>query len=244
MLIEKLNLPCYTLGIGCESYMRIENVAKFFNKKQENIKVLDHVTYQFEMKKMYAITGHSGSGKTTLINILGLIEPPTSGKLFIDNQDVSQMNDYEVSKLRSKKIGFIFQNYYLDENLKAYENVIAPLILNEKIKCQDRKEIAINLLKKFGLENRVNHFPKELSGGECQRVAIARAMANNPDIILADEPTGNLDEKNEVLIFEELKKLSQEGKCVIVVSHSDRVENYADVLLTIEGGKLNEKFSR
>ena len=244
MLIEKLNLPCYTLGIGCESYMRIENVAKFFNNKQENIKVLDHVTYQFEMKKMYAITGHSGSGKTTLINILGLIEPPTSGKLFIDNQDVSQMNDYEVSKLRSKKIGFIFQNYYLDENLKAYENVIVPLILNEKIKRQDRKEIAINLLKKFGLENRVNHFPKELSGGECQRVAIARAMANNPDIILADEPTGNLDEKNEVLIFEELKKLSQEGKCVIVVSHSDRVENYADVLLTIEGGKLNEKFSR
>ncbi len=224
--------------------MRLENVAKFFNKKQENIKVLDHVTYQFEMKKMYAIIGHSGSGKTTLINILGLIEPPTSGKLFIDNQDVSQMNDYEISKLQSEKISFIFQNYYLDENLKAYENVIVPLILNEKIKRQDRKEIAINLLKKFGLENRVNHFPKELSGGECQRVAIARAMANNPDIILADEPTGNLDEKNEILIFEELKKLSQEGKCVIVVSHSDRVENYADVLLTIEGGKLNEKFSR
>lgn len=224
--------------------MRLENVAKFFNKKQENIKVLDHVTYQFEMKKMYAIIGHSGSGKTTLINILGLIEPPTSGKLFIDNQDVSQMNDYEISKLQSEKISFIFQNYYLDENLKAYENVIVPLILNEKIKRQDRKEIAINLLKKFGLENRVNHFPKELSGGECQRVAIARAMANNPDIILADEPTGNLDEKNEILIFEELKKLSQEGKCVIVVSHSDKVKNYADVLLTIEGGKLNEKFSR
>ena len=224
--------------------MRLENVAKFFNKKQENIKVLDHVTYQFEMKKMYAIIGHSGSGKTTLINILGLIEPPTSGKLFIDNQDVSQMNDYEISKLQSEKISFIFQNYYLDENLKAYENVIVPLILNEKIKRQDRKEIAINLLKKFGLENRVNHFPKELSGGECQRVAIARAMANNPDIILADEPTGNLDEKNEVLIFEELKKLSQEGKCVIVVSHSEKIKNYADVLLTIEGGKLNEKFSR
>ena len=105
---------------------------------------------------------------------------------------------------------------------------------------EERKKLAIQLLEKFGLKERINHFPKELSGGECQRVAIARAMANNPDIILADEPTGNLDEKNEIIIFQELKKLSTEGKCVIVVSHSDRIKNYADTILSIKGGKIDE----
>ena len=133
-----------------------------------------------------------------------------------------------------------FLVYYLDENLKAYENVMVPMIINKNIKKEERKKLAIQLLEKFGLKERINHFPKELSGGECQRVAIARAMANNPDIILADEPTGNLDEKNEIIIFQELKKLSTEGKCVIVVSHSDRIKNYADTILSIKGGKIDE----
>lgn len=220
--------------------MRLEDVVKVFETKIEKIVVLNHIDYNFSSGKLYAITGHSGSGKTTLINILGLIEQPTSGKLFIDNQDVSKLNDFETSKIRSEKIGFIFQNYYLDENLKAYENVMVPLILNKNIKPIDRKDYAIQLLCKFGLKERISHFPKELSGGECQRVAIARAMANNPNIILADEPTGNLDEKNEILIFQELKKLSEEGKCVIVVSHSNIIKKYADVILSIKGGKINE----
>lgn len=220
--------------------MKLEDVVKIFEIKEEKIVVLNHIDYNFSRGKLYAITGHSGSGKTTLINILGLIDQPTSGKLFIDNQDVSKLNDFETSKIRSKKIGFIFQNYYLDENLRAYENVMVPMILNENIKPVDRKDYAIQLLCKFGLKERISHFPRELSGGECQRVAIARAMANNPNIILADEPTGNLDEKNEILIFQELKKLSEEGKCVIVVSHSNIIKKYADVILSIKGGKINE----
>lgn len=220
--------------------MRLDNVVKCFEKQEEKITVLNHINYNFESEKLYAITGHSGSGKTTLINLLGLIEQPTSGKVFIDNKDVSKLNDFETSKIRSEKIGFVFQNYYLDENLKAYENVMVPMIINKNIKKEERKKLAIQLLEKFGLKERINHFPKELSGGECQRVAIARAMANNPDIILADEPTGNLDEKNEIIIFQELKKLSTEGKCVIVVSHSDRIKNYADTILSIKGGKIDE----
>ena len=231
---------CYTENIESWTNMRLDNVVKCFEKQEEKITVLNHINYNFESGKLYAITGHSGSGKTTLINLLGLIEQPTSGKVFIDNKDVSKLNDFETSKIRSEKIGFVFQNYYLDENLKAYENVMVPMIINKNIKKEERKKLAIQLLEKFGLKERINHFPKELSGGECQRVAIARAMANNPDIILADEPTGNLDEKNEIIIFQELKKLSTEGKCVIVVSHSDRIKNYADTILSIKGGKIDE----
>ena len=231
---------CYTENIESWNNMRLDNVVKCFEKQEEKITVLNHINYNFESGKLYAITGHSGSGKTTLINLLGLIEQPTSGKVFIDNKDVSKLNDFETSKIRSEKIGFVFQHYYLDENLKAYENVMVPMIINKNIKKEERKKLAIQLLEKFGLKERINHFPKELSGGECQRVAIARAMANNPDIILADEPTGNLDEKNEIIIFQELKKLSTEGKCVIVVSHSDRIKNYADTILSIKGGKIDE----
>lgn len=219
--------------------MKLEDIVKVYKTKEEEILVLDHINYEFQAGKLYAITGHSGSGKTTLINILGLIEEPTSGKLYIDKEDVHKLTDKEASLLRSQKIGFIFQDFYLDENLKAYENVIVPMIINKRIKKEERKEKSLQLLKMVGLENRINHYPKELSGGECQRVAIARSMANDPEIILADEPTGNLDEKNEKLIFEELKKLSEKGKCVIVVSHSPLIKKYADVVLSIKGGKLN-----
>lgn len=140
--------------------MNLEGIVKVFKTKEEEIKVLDNINYQFNNGKLYAITGHSGSGKTTLINILGLIEEPTSGKIFINNKDISNLKDIEISELRSKKIGFIFQDFFLDENLKAYENVIVPMIINSNIKREDRKNKAIDLLKKFGLENRTNHYPK------------------------------------------------------------------------------------
>ena len=229
---------CYTENIESWNNMRLDNVVKCFEKQEEKITVLNHINYNFESGKLYAITGHSGSGKTTLINLLGLIEQPTSGKVFIDNKDVSKLNDFETSKIRSEKIGFVFQNYYLDENLKAYENVMVPMIINKNIKKEERKKLAIQLLEKFGLKERINHFPKELSGGECQRVAIARSLANDPKIILADEPTGNLDEENEKLVFETLKDLAKKGKCVIVVTHSEEIKKYADEILKITKGKL------
>ena len=220
-------------------YLKLENICKVYNSKTEKVIALNQISYQFEMGKFYAIMGHSGSGKSTLISILGLIDRPSSGKYYLNGEDVFKLDDYKLSKLRNKEIGFIFQNFYLDEHLKAYENVMIPMIINENIPKDERKNRAITLLKKLNLEKRINHFPKEMSGGEQQRVAIARALANEPNIILADEPTGNLDKKNENMIFEELKRLSLAGKLVIVVSHSDEIKNYADIILELKDGELS-----
>lgn len=220
-------------------YLKLENICKVYNSKTENVIALNQINYQFEVGKFYAIMGHSGSGKSTLISILGLIDRPSSGKYYLNGEDVFKLDDYKLSKLRNKEIGFIFQNFYLDEHLKAYENVMIPMIINENIPKDDRKNRAITLLKKLNLEKRISHFPKEMSGGEQQRVAIARALANEPNIILADEPTGNLDKKNEHMIFEELKNLSLAGKLVIVVSHSDEIKKYADIILELKDGELS-----
>ena len=220
-------------------YLKLENICKVYNSKTENVIALNQINYQFEVGKFYAIMGHSGSGKSTLISILGLIDRPSAGKYYLNGEDVFKLDDYKLSKLRNKEIGFIFQNFYLDEHLKAYENVMIPMIINENIPKDDRKNRAITLLKRLNLEKRINHFPKEMSGGEQQRVAIARALANEPNIILADEPTGNLDKKNELMVFEELKNLSLAGKLVIVVSHSDEIKNYADIILELKDGELS-----
>ena len=185
--------------------------------------------------------GHSGSGKSTFIHLLGLLETPTSGKYTLNGKNVENLTEKETAKIRNETIGFIFQDFYLDEYLTACENVMLPMLINKNINNIERKERALHLLKRLGLEERITHFPKELSGGEKQRVAIARALANDPKIILADEPTGNLDEENEKKILEILKKQSQEGKCVIVVSHSNEIKKYADELLTIKEGRLNKE---
>lgn len=218
--------------------MNIENVCKVYKTKNDEVKALDNVSYEFKPGKLYAIMGHSGSGKSTLISILGLIETLTSGRITINNKDISKLKDDELANLRMKYIGFVFQDFYLDEHLKAYENVLLPMLINKEIKKSDRKEKALKLLTDLGLNERINHYPKELSGGECQRVAIARSLANDPEIILADEPTGNLDEENEKLVFETLKSLAKKGKCVIVVTHSEEIKKYADEILKITKGKL------
>ena len=218
--------------------MNVENLCKVYKTKNDEVKALDNISFNFKLGKMYAIMGHSGSGKSTLISILGLIESYTSGKITINNEDISKLKNKDLSNLRMKYIGFVFQDFYLDEHLKAYENVMLPMLINKEIKKTERKEKAIKLLTNLGLSERINHYPKEMSGGEQQRVAIARSLANNPKIILADEPTGNLDEENEKLVFETLKKLAENGKCIIVVTHSEEIKNYADEILNITKGKL------
>ena len=222
-----------------ECVMRIKHVNKSYTSKNRSIKVLSDVSFEFYNNKFYAIMGHSGSGKSTLINILGLIDSFDSGEYELYGTSISNFNDKELSHLRMKNIGFIFQSFYLNPTLKSFENVMVPMLINKEINQKDRKQRAIDLLNDVGLIDRLDHYPNELSGGEQQRVAIARALANNPKIILADEPTGNLDEKCEKEIFEQLKRLSKEGKCVIVVSHSNEVKKYADEVLKIENGNIS-----
>lgn len=220
------------------SIIKLVQAEKVYYKLNQEIKALNNVNIDFSSGKFYAIMGHSGSGKTTLIQVLGLLDNLTSGKYYINGKDVENLTEKEKASLRMKKIGFVFQSFHLSPNLKAYENVILPMIINKDILPKNRYQEAINILEKLNLKNRINHFPKELSGGEQQRVAIARALANNPDIILADEPTGNLDEKNEDNIFKLLKKISQSGKCVIVVSHNKEITKYSDVIYTMKNGKI------
>lgn len=218
--------------------IKLENLSKKYKTKEKEIQVLNSENYLFENGKLYAIIGHSGSGKTTLLNILGTLIDFDGGKVIVDNVDLSTMKEREKAKFRNKKVGFVFQSYLLNHTLKAYENVIVPMYLNRDIKSKERKEKAIQLLKKVKLEDRMNHFPKELSGGEQQRVAIARALANNPEIILADEPTANLDKESEEIIFKIFEDLKNDGKCIIIASHSDYIKAYADVVLSVTDGKL------
>lgn len=218
--------------------LELKNVKKVYVVKNEKVMALNDVSYTFEMNNFYGIMGHSGSGKTTLISILGLLESCDSGTYLINGEEVKDFDNNKISKIRRDYVGFVFQDFYLDEYLNVYENVMLPLITHKELSKETKNEMVIEALTKVGIVDRKNHFPSQLSGGEKQRVAIARALINNPKIILADEPTGNLDEDNEKMIFQILKDLSKEGKCVIVVSHSNEVKSYADKIIKIANGKL------
>ncbi|WP_026894521.1 ABC transporter ATP-binding protein [Clostridiisalibacter paucivorans] len=211
------------------------------NKEYTDVKALKDVSINIDYHKFYGIMGPSGSGKTTLINMLGLLDTPNSGEIYINNVDVSKLKEDERAKIRMKKIGFIFQAFYLNPSLKAFENVMIPMYINPEYGKVDLKEKAINLLNSLGLSNRINHFPRELSAGEQQRVAIARALANDPQCIIADEPTGNLDTNNETIVLNKLKELTRQGKSVIVVSHNEVIDSYADKIYHMSDGCLEEK---
>lgn len=221
--------------------MKLNNLSKIYVKDKKKIKVLDNINISFSKGKFYGIIGKSGAGKTTLINILGLLDNYDEGEYEIDNILSSNLTEDKKAELRMHKFGFVFQTYYLNDKLTACENVMIPMLINKDIAKDKRKERAIQLLKQFGLEDRINHYPKELSGGEQQRVALARALANDPEVLIADEPTGNLDKENEKLIFDYLKEMSKKDKCVIVVSHNDIINEYADKIYLLESGTLHEK---
>ena len=218
--------------------IRTNKLTKKYNEKIEAVK---EVTLELEKGKFYTIMGHSGSGKTTLLQLLGLLDKMTFGELYIDDKNVASLNENQKSKIRMEKIGFVFQAFYLNAKLKAYENVMLPMYINKKFSDSDMKPRAMELLNQLGLSERAKHYPKELSGGEQQRVAMARALANDPDCIFADEPTGNLDVENETIVFDNLKKLSIEGKCVLVVSHNEIVKKYADEIFNMDNGILSKE---
>lgn len=216
----------------------LEHIDKYYKKKSQILPVLTNINATFVKGNFYAIMGKSGSGKSTLFNILGLLDNDYVGTYKLFGKIIKNNKDKDLSKLRMENIGFIFQEFQLDPNLKAYENVMMPLYINKKIAKKDRFNLVKDMLSQLNMENRMEHFPKELSGGEQQRIAIARALINNPVLILADEPTGNLDENMEEEIFKLLKELSKKDKCVIVVSHSNKVKEYADVIYKLDNGTL------
>lgn len=217
------------------SIIKLSGITKNYKNTGD---VLKDINIEFEQGKMYGIMGPSGSGKSTLLNIIGTLESATEGVVEILGNNIKGYGEKELCNLRAKHIGYVFQNFYLNPYLDAVENVMVPMKVNDEIEPKKRRELAEELLKRFGLEERMKHLKSQMSGGEQQRVAIARALANEPDIILADEPTGNLDEDNEVIIFKTLKELAEDGKTVIVVSHNEIVKEYADEVINIVKGKI------
>ena len=218
--------------------IRLENIYKEYKLGKESVMALNNVSVEFQEGKMYAIMGWSGSGKSTLVHILGLLDSPTSGHIYLDNKDVTNLKEDKVQEIIGQNIGFVFQKFYLNNNLTALENVILPSLINKEMTKDERRKKAIKLLELVGLENRLNHKPKELSGGEAQRVAVARSLINNPKIIIADEPTGNLDKTSELTIFKLLKEISKQDKIVIVVSHNELIKEYANKVYYLDDGVL------
>jgi len=215
----------------------LEEVRKVYPRPAGDVVALNGVTLSIEEGEFVAIMGASGSGKSTLLNQLGCLDVPTSGRLLIDGTDVRDLSDIELTNLRRDAIGFIFQKFNLIPLLTAYENVELPLIM--KHRRRDVSGRPAELLRKVGLEGEmITHTPPELSGGQQQRVAIARALANNPRILLADEPTGNLDSKTGTQIMDLLADLPQEGRTIVMVTHDARTAAYADRVVTISDGRI------
>jgi putative ABC transport system ATP-binding protein len=202
---------------------------------KQAISVLRGITLDIQKNEYVALMGPSGSGKSTLMNILGCLDSPTAGTYVLNGHDVSQMVDDALADVRNKEIGFVFQQFNLLPRLSALENVALPLVYAGMAKKM-RTEVAMEVVKKVGLEDRSHHRPNELSGGQCQRVAIARALVNNPSLILADEPTGNLDSKTSVEIMEIFNKIHDGGNTVVLVTHEEDIANYARRVVRLRDG--------
>ena len=217
--------------------VEIKDVCKIYNPGENEVRALDHVSLTIDEQEFVAIIGHSGSGKSTLMNMLGCLDVPTSGEYWLHGQDVSALSDDELSDIRNREIGFIFQGFNLIPNLTALENVELPLIYRGVSKSV-REELSVEALKKVGLEHRMDHKPSEMSGGQQQRVAIARAIAQAPPVILADEPTGNLDSNSTKEIMDILKGLHKEGRTVILITHDNEIAAQAKLVIKIRDGKV------
>ena len=219
--------------------IKLKNVSKTYIMGDEKIHALDNVNLDIEKGEFIAVVGPSGSGKSTLMNVLGLLDVPDSGEYFLNDMDIKNAGDSDLAKLRNKNIGFIFQNFNLLSKLNALENVEVPLMY-KGISGKKSKEIALKYLEKVGLGDRAKHLPNQLSGGQQQRVAIARALVCEPEIVLADEPTGALDSKTGIEIIELLKELNKQGQTIILITHDSKVADSAKRKITISDGKIYE----
>jgi putative ABC transport system ATP-binding protein len=217
--------------------IHLENIQKAYYMGKEPLPVLKGITFDIYKNEYVALMGPSGSGKSTLMNILGCLDSPTAGKYILNGHDVSKMPDDDLADVRNKEIGFVFQQFNLLPRLTAAENVALPLVYGG-ISRKQRTEMAKHVLDKVGLADRSHHKPNELSGGQCQRVAIARALVNNPSIILADEPTGNLDTKTSVEIMDIFSAIQAGGNTVILVTHEEDIAKYAHRVIRLRDGLI------
>ena len=220
-----------------DTLIKVEDLCKIYNPGENEVRALDHVSLEIKKGELVAIIGQSGSGKSTFMNMLGCLDVPTSGKYYLNGTDVSEMSDNELSEVRNREIGFIFQGFNLIANLNAIENVELPLIYRG-IDRKTRHQLAIDSLKMVGLEKRMDHKTNEMSGGQQQRVAIARAIAARPPVILADEPTGNLDSASSREIMEILKGMHRSGETLILITHDNEIAAQAKRVIKIKDGKV------
>ena len=215
----------------------VDNINKTYKNGSLELQVLKNISFKVDKGEFLAIMGSSGSGKSTMMNILGCLDNQYEGRYILDGIDISKSTENELSEIRNKKIGFIFQSFNLLPRLTALENVELPLVYSS-IPKEERHKRANELLKMVGLKDRTHHRPNELSGGQRQRVAIARALVNNPSIILADEPTGNLDSKSEGEIIEILQKLNKMGKTIVIVTHEPSIGKIAERKIVFKDGEI------
>lgn len=228
------------ISLALEAFMLIlKNVYKTY-KNSEEVQVLKNINLEIPQGCFAVIMGPSGSGKSTLLGVAAGLDPVDKGQVILDGEDLTQKTEDELAELRAKKIGFIFQNFQLIPSLTAIENVSLPLIISKKIPEKQILDKAKFLLSKVGLEHRMHHFPRQLSGGEEQRVAIARAFANEPLLLFADEPTGNLDSKNSEMVMQMLSELNKShGSTLLVVTHDVKVASLADVVYSMKDGEIS-----
>ena len=215
----------------------MNSICKSYRNIDFETQVLKDITIHINEGDYVSIIGPSGSGKSTLMAIAGCLSKPTSGEYILDGEDVGELNDRKLSRIRNEKIGFVFQAFHLLPGLTALDNVTLPLVYSQKTPS-NIKECAREVLAKVGLEHRLRHTPGQLSGGEQQRVTIARSLINNPPIILADEPTGNLDSKNGIEIMKTFDRLVGEGKTIVLITHDSKVAEHADRIISIRDGRI------
>ncbi len=222
-----------------EPIIQLKDVCKNYQMGDSTVKAVQGVNLKIERGDFLAITGPSGSGKSTMMNLVGALDTATKGDIFLDNINIEHLEESALAQIRGQKIGFVFQTFNLIPILTALENVMLPMLF-QGYSIEKRKARGKELLKKLGLEKRMNHLPSELSGGERQRVAIGRALANDPEVILADEPTGNLDTKTGLDIMKLFTKLHKQGKTIILVTHDLGLIKYATKVLKIQDGRIVE----